>query len=196
MFWGTRATNFSTYTTKMDGAGRKILGTGAKFKRVPRQKSCRVNRAYRVFSMLISGTATLKQGRHSFKFMSPCAHFVPFLLCRLNAPKRGVYTTEQKWHGSDKNWNGSNSFCKETLNFYPFRNGSIDAYGLLRLLRRRSRRLLQCPGLTGFSRTEQIRTERQFFNERNCFHRDTKPAKLACHRLSLVILFIQSNKGH
>ena len=26
--------------------------------------------------------------------------------------KRGVYTTEQKWHGSDKNWNGSNSFCK------------------------------------------------------------------------------------
>ena len=129
MFWGTRATNFSIYATKMDGAGPKILGTGAKFKRVPRQKSCRVNRAYRVFSMLISGTATLKQGRHSFKFMSPCAHFVPFLLCRLNAPKRGVYTTEQKWHGSDKNWNGSNSFCKETLNFYPFRNGSIGAYG-------------------------------------------------------------------
>ena len=24
--------------------------------------------------------------------------------------QRGVYTTEQKWHGSDKNWNGSNSF--------------------------------------------------------------------------------------
>ena len=28
-----------------------------------------------------------------------------------------------------KNWNGSNSFCKETVNFYPFRNGSIGAYG-------------------------------------------------------------------
>ena len=42
---------------------------------------------------------------------------------------RGVYTTEQKWHGSDQNWNGSNSFCKETVNFYPFRNGSIGAYG-------------------------------------------------------------------
>ena len=43
---------------------------------------------------------------------------------------RGVYTTEQKWHGSDKNWNGSaNSFCKETVNFSPFRNGSIGAYG-------------------------------------------------------------------
>ena len=42
---------------------------------------------------------------------------------------RGVYTTEQKWHGSDKNWNGSNSFCKETVNYYPFRNGSIGAYG-------------------------------------------------------------------
>ena len=38
---------------------------------------------------------------------------------------RGVYTSEQKWHGSDKNWNGSNSFCKETVNFYPFRVGSI-----------------------------------------------------------------------
>ena len=46
MFWGTRATNFSIYTTKMEGAGPKILGTGAKFKRVPCQKSCRVNRAY------------------------------------------------------------------------------------------------------------------------------------------------------
>ena len=39
-------------------------------------------------------------------------------------------------------------------------------------------------------RTEQIRTERQFFNERNCAE------NLACHRLSLVISFIQSNKGH
>ena len=42
---------------------------------------------------------------------------------------RGVYTTEKKWHGSDKNWNGSNSFCKETVNFYPFRFRSIGAYG-------------------------------------------------------------------
>ena len=42
---------------------------------------------------------------------------------------RGVYTTEKKWHGSDKNWNGSNSFCKETVNFYPLRNGSIGTYG-------------------------------------------------------------------
>ena len=41
---------------------------------------------------------------------------------------RGGYTTEKKWYGSDKNWNGSNSFCKETVNFYPFRNGSIGAY--------------------------------------------------------------------
>ena len=44
-FWGTRATNFSIYTTKMGGAGPKILGTGAKFKQVPCQKNCRVNRA-------------------------------------------------------------------------------------------------------------------------------------------------------
>ena len=42
---------------------------------------------------------------------------------------RGVYTTEQKWHGSDKNWNGSKSFCKETVKFYPFRNWSIGACG-------------------------------------------------------------------
>ena len=27
-------------------------------------------------------------------------------------------------------------------------------------------------------------------------HRDTKPENLACHRLSLVVSFIQSNKGH
>ena len=46
LFWGTRATNFSIYTTKMKGAGPQIIGTGAKSKRVPCQKSCRVNRAY------------------------------------------------------------------------------------------------------------------------------------------------------
>ena len=45
MFWGTRATNFSIYTTKMEGAGSKVLGTGAKFKQVPCQENCRVNRA-------------------------------------------------------------------------------------------------------------------------------------------------------
>ena len=45
MFWGTRATNFAIYTTKMKGAGPQILGTGAKFKQVPCQKNCRVNRA-------------------------------------------------------------------------------------------------------------------------------------------------------
>ena len=49
MFWGTRATNFSIYTTKMEGAGPQILGTGAKFKQVPCQKNCRVNRA-KIFS--------------------------------------------------------------------------------------------------------------------------------------------------
>ena len=38
--------------------------------------------------------------------------------------------------------------------------------------------------------------ERQFFNERSCFQRDTKPENLASHRLSLVISFIQSDKGH
>ena len=39
----------------------------------------------------------------------------------------------------------------------------------------------------------------EFFNERNinnCFQHDAKPENLACHRLSLVISFIQSNKGH
>ena len=49
MFWGTRATNFSIYTTKMEGAGPTILGTGAKSKRVPCPKNCRVNRAYVTF---------------------------------------------------------------------------------------------------------------------------------------------------
>ena len=48
----------------------------------------------------------------------------------------------------------------------------------------------------GGLRTEQIRTKRQFFNEKKCFQRDTKPENLACHRLSLDISFIQSNKGH
>ena len=52
LFWGTRATNFPIYTTKMKGAGPQILGTGAKFKRVPCQKSCRVNRALDSFNLL------------------------------------------------------------------------------------------------------------------------------------------------
>ena len=34
-----------------------------------------------------------------------------------------------KWHRSDKNWNGSNSFCTETVKFYPFCNWSIGACG-------------------------------------------------------------------
>ena len=42
--------------------------------------------------------------------------------------------------------------------------------------------------------TEQIRTEREFFKERNCFQQNAKLENLACHRLSLVILFIQSTK--
>ena len=33
----------------MNGAGPQILGTGAKFKRVPCQKSCRANRALAMF---------------------------------------------------------------------------------------------------------------------------------------------------
>ena len=36
--------------------------------------------------------------------------------------------------------------------------------------------------------------EQEFFNERNCFQHDAKPENLACHSLSLVILFIQSNE--
>ena len=42
---------------------------------------------------------------------------------------RRVYTTEEKWNGSDKKWNGSIHFCKETVNFNPFRYGTIGAYG-------------------------------------------------------------------
>ena len=53
MFWGTRATNFSIYTTKMEGAGPKILVTGAKFKQVPCQKNCRVNRALVLVCFLV-----------------------------------------------------------------------------------------------------------------------------------------------
>ena len=47
LFCGSRATNFSIHTTKMEGDGPQILGTGVKFKRVPCQTSCRVNRAER-----------------------------------------------------------------------------------------------------------------------------------------------------
>ena len=54
MFWGTRATHFSIYTTKMEGAGLQILGTGAKFKRVSCQKSCRVDRALVCYNFNIS----------------------------------------------------------------------------------------------------------------------------------------------
>ena len=42
---------------------------------------------------------------------------------------RRVYTTEEKWHGSDKKWNGSIHFCKETVNFRRFRYGTIGAFG-------------------------------------------------------------------
>ena len=52
--------------------------------------------------------------------------------CFHSRHQRGVNKTEQKWHGSDKNWNGSNSFCRETVKFYPFRVGSTGAYGPVR----------------------------------------------------------------
>ena len=60
LLWGTRATNFSIYTTKMEGAGPKILGTGAKFKRVPCQKNCRVNRAYSPKTKYISAKLAIR----------------------------------------------------------------------------------------------------------------------------------------
>ena len=44
-------------------------------------------------------------------------------------------------------------------------------------------------------RTEQIRTEQQFCNKRNCSQHGAKPENSACHRLSLVVSFTQSNKG-
>ena len=46
-------------------------------------------------------------------------------------------------------------------------------------------------------RTEQIRTERQFFNKRNCFQHDAKTENLenlVCGRLSLVISFVISSQ--
>ena len=55
MFSGTRATNFSIYTTKVERAGLQILGTGAKFKRLPCQKNCRVNRALKQMSSAVFG---------------------------------------------------------------------------------------------------------------------------------------------
>ena len=58
-----------------------------------------------------------------------CEHLVGDRASHIFKHLRGVYTTEQKWHGSDKNWNGSNSFCKETVKFYPFCNCSIGACG-------------------------------------------------------------------
>ena len=42
---------------------------------------------------------------------------------------KGRLHDRAKMARSDKNWNGSNSFCKETVKFYPFRVGSIGAYG-------------------------------------------------------------------
>ena len=44
--------------------------------------------------------------------------------------------------------------------------------------------------------TEQIRKERELFNERSCFQHHAKPENLVYHPLSLVISHISSNKGH
>ena len=65
MLWDTPATNFSIYTTKMEGAGLKILGTGAKFKQVPCQKNCRVNRA---LVSAMKSTISLWENSHSKDF--------------------------------------------------------------------------------------------------------------------------------
>ena len=49
-------------------------------------------------------------------------------MCFLN-PKggfKGAFTRQSK---NGKNWNGSNSFCKEIVKFYPFCNWSIGACG-------------------------------------------------------------------
>ena len=72
-----------------------------------------------------NGTDPTKTGTVPTVFSKKQWTFIP----STKGPIRGVYTTENNWHGSDKNWNGSNSFCKETVNFYPFRVGSIGAYG-------------------------------------------------------------------
>ena len=43
----------------MEGAGPKILGTGAKFKRVPCQKNCRVNQAFKALEKGMINTAPI-----------------------------------------------------------------------------------------------------------------------------------------
>ena len=95
--------------------------------------------------------------------------------------QRGVYTTEQKWHGSDENWNGSNSFCKETVKFYPFCNWSIGACG---------------------PDTERIKLHcffaKNYWN-RSCFCRIRAIFALSCKRpsrwttLGIVLIYIFSN---
>ena len=40
---------------------------------------------------------------------------------------RRVYTTEEKWHRSDKMLNGSIYFCKKKVSFYPFCYRTIGA---------------------------------------------------------------------
>ena len=78
LFWGTRATNFFIYTTKMEGAGPQILDTGAKFKRVPWQKSCRVNRAINTqVQMLKSLNSLLIQ-----QFTVSTGSILTMVLCR------------------------------------------------------------------------------------------------------------------
>ena len=49
--------------------------------------------------------------------------------CGVARSKIMISKLKEKWHGSDKKWNSSNHFCKETVNFYPFRYGTIGAYG-------------------------------------------------------------------
>ena len=72
----------------MKGAGPQILGTGAKFKQVPCQKNCRVNRAqFSIYTtkMKVAGPQILGTGA-KFKRV-PCQKS-----CRVNrAEKMGIF---------------------------------------------------------------------------------------------------------
>ena len=107
MFWGTRATSFSIYTTKMEGAGPKILGTGATFKRVPCQKNCRINQTY-IWDNFIDRFVSFRSSI-SFWEYSRLALIEDTELNTLSILEFREFATESKSVRSIDSWTFSNS---------------------------------------------------------------------------------------
>ena len=124
----------------------------------------------------------------SLAFLQMVVSFVDFVLCSVM-----FFTSFQRSY--DKWYPWSLNLLRYFIVVLYYHSTIVSFYHIWSRERAKYETVIHCsfPRFDRF-RTEEILTEPQFLNERNCFHRNTVPENLAYHHLSLVVLFIHQIK--